>query len=333
MQRRIVRSVFASLVLGLGGISLASRAAASGPAVAIRSRLQEVGRSRTATTAVVELEWPLGRDQGAPEGRPFMAPRQARSQVPPAAPVDEASPPPPEPPPSSRTGPGRPAILVTPRLARAALRAASRAAGAGESWARLADLAGRARSSALLPELRLAGGRTTDEALRFAPTVDDPGRYTATGEARLFFEARLAWRLDRLVFADEELGVERLRGAWLAARAALARQVLGALVAWQRAALRVADADLDDASRAEALVDAVEAEITLDLLTGGWFSRNVRSVTAGTQTHPGPGAHAAVPGPAARCARGGAGAEWSGLVARRAASRLLGGSCVRPMCA
>lgn len=74
--------------------------------------------------------------------------------------------------------------------------------------------------------------------------------------------------------------MERLRGAWVAARAALARQVLAALVAWQRAALRSADPDADDAGRAEALVAAVEAEITLDLLTDGWFTGRVRSVTA-----------------------------------------------------
>lgn len=266
------------VVAGLTALAPGLALAAPGPSLGVRSRVERTGAARTAASAAIELTWPLGEARPPAAARPEPHTRQARSEE--GAPLPEESL-------AAAAGrgaespaPERPSIVITPELARGALRAAARAARSGESWTRLADLAGRTRTSAALPEVRLSGGRTTDESLRLAPTADDPTRYTSTGEARLFFEVRLTWRLDRLVFAGEELGVERLRGAWVAARAALARQVLAALVAWQRAALRSADPDADDAVRAEALVAAVEAEITLDLLTDGWFTGRVRSVTA-----------------------------------------------------
>jgi hypothetical protein len=125
--------------------------------------------------------------------------------------------------------------------------------------------------SAALPELRLRAAHSTDESLRLAPTTSDPYRYTQSGGADLAFEARLTWKLDRLVFADEELGVERLRGQRAAGRAQLVKQVLAALFAWQRAELRRLDPELSTEARVEAALRALEAVITLDVLTGGWF--------------------------------------------------------------
>lgn len=163
-------------------------------------------------------------------------------------------------------------LALSPALARAALRVALRTAGFPESRARLYSLQSRARSSALLPTLRLRAARTTDESLRLTPTIDDPYRYTQAGGASLLFEARMDWKLDRLIFADEELGVERLRNDRANAEARLADRVLKLLVAWQRARLRAGDTGLEPEQRALAGLEALEAEIYLDLLTDGWFS-------------------------------------------------------------
>ena len=163
-------------------------------------------------------------------------------------------------------------LVLSPHLARAVLRVALRAAGFPEWRARLYSLTSRARSSAILPTLRLRAARTTDESLRLTPTIDDPYRYTQAGGASLLFEARLDWKLDRLIFADEELGVERLQNDRANAEARLADRVLKLLVAWQRARLRVGDTSLEPERRALAALEALEAEIHLDLLTDGWFS-------------------------------------------------------------
>jgi hypothetical protein len=162
-------------------------------------------------------------------------------------------------------------LSLSPVLARATLRIALRAAGFPARRARLDSLLNRARSSALLPTLRLRAARTTDESLRLTPTIDDPYRYTQAGGASMLFEARLDWKLDRLLFADEELGIERLESDRVNAEARLADRVLKLLVVWQRGRLRAADASLEPEQRALAGLEALEAEIHLDLLTEGWF--------------------------------------------------------------
>jgi hypothetical protein len=209
--------------------------------------------------ALVALTIPLER---------FGAPRLAQTSEGPEvkeAPATEAAAP--------TTAPRRAAeVSLSPALARGALRVALRAAGFPARRARLDSLMSRARSSAILPTLRLRAARTTDESLRLTPTIDDPYRYTQAGGTSLLFEARLDWKLDRLLFADEELGVERLENDRMNAEARLADRVLKLLVAWQRGRLRAADSSLEPEQRALAGLEALEAEIYLDLLTEGWFS-------------------------------------------------------------
>lgn len=174
--------------------------------------------------------------------------------------------------PSAATYEAPPRLVLTPSLVRATLIAAQRASRDVSSAERLDSLASRAKSAALLPELGLRAARSTDETLRAAPTIDDPYRYTATGGADLAFEVRATWHLDRLVFADEELSVERLRNESEKARQKLREQVLAKLFAWQRALLRAASEGLPPEERAEAELLALEAELELDVLTAGWFS-------------------------------------------------------------
>jgi hypothetical protein len=167
------------------------------------------------------------------------------------------------------------AILLDAGLARQTVRAALRAAGFVGQSPRLDSLAVRARTSAILPDLRIRGGRSTDESIRWSPTVDDPRRYTQAGSAELFFDVQLTWQLDRLVFATAELRVEQLRRQRALAKARLVQRVLEALFSWQRARTQLAHATLLPEEQAAVALSQIEAEAVLDVLTAGWFSRQL----------------------------------------------------------
>ncbi len=166
-------------------------------------------------------------------------------------------------------------ILLDAGLARRTVRAALRAAGLARKSPRLDSLAARARASAVLPDLRIRGGRSTDESIRWSPTADDPQRYSQAGSAELFFDVQLTWQLDRLIFASAELRVEQLRRQRAVAKARLVQRVLEALFAWQRARTKLAHAALLPEERAAVALSQVEAEAVLDVLTAGWFSRHL----------------------------------------------------------
>jgi hypothetical protein len=170
------------------------------------------------------------------------------------------------------SGADRLALALTPELARETVRAAFVAAGLGQESRRHLSLSARARSSALLPQLRLRGGRSRDESLRLTPTSTDPYRFTQSGGWELFFEVQLSWKLDRLLFSTAELGIERLRRARALAQARLAERVLRLLFTWQRARIRLHQPGLLPEERAAAVVQQAEAEAMLNVFTGGWFA-------------------------------------------------------------
>jgi hypothetical protein len=165
-----------------------------------------------------------------------------------------------------------PAALLTPRLARGAVRHALAEAGYLNTRARLASLGTRARSSAALPEVGLRTSHTSGQTLRLTPTNDDPYRYVQAGTSELSLEARLTWHLDRLVFASEEVHIERLQHERDAAERRLIDYVLERLVQWRRGLVRAADPNLEPDARETAELEAVAAAVELDVLTGGWFS-------------------------------------------------------------
>jgi hypothetical protein len=171
---------------------------------------------------------------------------------------------------------------VTPRVARAAVEAAWRAASLGTDDARLDAIVARARWSAVLPETRLRAIRFDDQRLSTDATTDASRLRDSTG-ANVGLEARLTWRLDRLLYADDEPSFERMRLERHDARARIAGRVLEALFHWHRAWLEVrwAQAASRDAreppnrpsrDEVESALRVMEAEATLDVLTGGWFT-------------------------------------------------------------
>ena len=165
--------------------------------------------------------------------------------------------------------------LVTPGLARAAVRAALSASRQSEAWGRLQSLETRARTSAWMPDLAVRVARNTDESLRLSPTIDEPYHYTAAGGVGWWIDSRLTWHFDRLVFDTHELAVERLRLEHAERTGKLVTKVLATLFGWQRAVLKAEDPKATEEEVERAELDRAEAEILLDQLTGGWFVREL----------------------------------------------------------
>jgi hypothetical protein len=166
-----------------------------------------------------------------------------------------------------------PAFVVTPQMARAAIAAALEHAGLDAATGRVDRLATRSRTSSLLPELRLRVTRQLDDSQVLSPTEYDPDRVTATVKASWWFEARATFRLDKLVFADEEVALERMREERIEAGKKLRERVLATLFAWQKAMRLRDDPSAEPEARTKAEWEVIEAEVTLDVLTGGWFGR------------------------------------------------------------
>jgi hypothetical protein len=165
-------------------------------------------------------------------------------------------------------------IGVSARLARACVGAAWRAQGLDVDEGRLDAIVTRARMSALLPEARLRAVRFEDARLSL-DTSTDTSRWRDSAGANIGFEARLTWRFDRLVYADDEPSLERIRIEHRDARTRIAGKVIDALVHWQRAVLdwrTLSPTQLGTRDEAEVSIRVVEAEAVLDVLTAGWFS-------------------------------------------------------------
>jgi len=208
----------------------------------------------------------------------FAAPRPTRveprlAEGPPKKEAESAPAPPPRAPPPPDTP--VPAPVLTPGLARGAVRHALESAGYLQARSRLASLAARSRSSAVLPELGLRTYRSSGQLLRLTPTAYDPYRYTQAGTSELSIEARLTWHLDRLVFADEEVSLERLQIERDAAERRLIDYVLERLSLWQRGRVRAADPNTEPEQRDTADLAALAAAVELDVLTDGWFSQAI----------------------------------------------------------
>jgi hypothetical protein len=151
---------------------------------------------------------------------------------------------------------------------RAIVAAAERAQGVSSGFGRLDALAGRARTSGLLPELRLRATRYVDDRAQ-VDALADQSRLTDTSSKNLGLEARLTFRLDRVVFADEEPALERTRLEVAAYRAKVSQKALDLLFRHYRARVLASDGGPD---HDEAIAREAELAAALDALTGGYFA-------------------------------------------------------------
>jgi len=263
MQRREGKTGFgAMLMLGLPLERLGAHAAKrKTPAAHASSRAvaETAAPDRVAKIDKADMPAPVTSAPSAAEAAPLATPM----------PSGDAAPKP-----SGSRSPPDSAPHISPRDAREAIDHALERAHLVEPEARIDALAARARISALLPELRLRVTRSLDESQTVSPTEYDPTRTTASGGSGLWLEARATFRLDRLVFADEEVALERTRRERSEAQSKLIARVLALLFAWQRAATLERDAGASPEEQLASMLARVEAEVELDVVTGGWFSRS-----------------------------------------------------------
>jgi hypothetical protein len=168
-------------------------------------------------------------------------------------------------------------LALSTRVTRACVIAAWRAAGLGIDDSRLDAIVSRARWSAVLPETRLRAIRYDDAQLSL-DTSTDTSRLRDSSGANVGLEARLTWRFDRLLYADDEPQFERIRLEQRDARSRLASKVLEALFHWQRAALdfrTLPPSQQGTREEAEVRLRLLEAEAALDVLTNGQFSPQI----------------------------------------------------------
>jgi hypothetical protein len=165
-------------------------------------------------------------------------------------------------------------LALTPRLARACVEAAWRAGGFAGDESALDAIISRAHLSAALPEARIRAVRYDDATLSLDGGTDT-SRLRDWAGANLGLEARLTWRLDRLLYVDDEPAFERIRLEHRDARGRIATKVLEALFHWQRAMLdlrTLPPTQIGTRDEADVLLRVMEAEAALDVLTDGWFA-------------------------------------------------------------
>jgi hypothetical protein len=144
-----------------------------------------------------------------------------------------------------------------------------------ERIARLSGLSDRARSSAWLPELKFRAGRNSDQTLRLTPTTDDPDRWALSGGSGFRLEGEVRWQFDRVVFASEEVPIERMRLVFEQQRQKGILEVLDWVFRWQIAMMRRSDPEASPSDRLQAVLSAEQTAAALDVLSGGWFTAHV----------------------------------------------------------
>jgi hypothetical protein len=216
------------------------------------------GQSDNSLVAMLTLPLGTTRVPGS-NARPLAAAKKGEIA---AEPPPELAPTAPQPPLARSRAAPQDSVLIQ-RL----LDGAMRTSGVAQALERLSSLATRQRNAALLPTVLLRAGRNAD--LRATSTTDDLGTTNedATSAARVYYEARLTFRLDRIAAGDDEATLERLRQDLIAQRTKLFREVVGELNRRNRA-LRVLQTSDDATVREEALDDATAANATLFALTG-----------------------------------------------------------------
>lgn len=155
-------------------------------------------------------------------------------------------------------------LQLTTALSQKTVEMAIKHAGLAESAA--SALTTRSRLAALLPETRVRLAQSSD--LRDDGDSTPSSSSPTSADSRFYWEGRAAWRLDHLIYSGDEPALERIRIDESEAKARVAHRALEALFAWERARLDAASGD-----SAEASLRLRESECTLDVLTGGWFSR------------------------------------------------------------
>lgn len=146
------------------------------------------------------------------------------------------------------------------------------AEGHAASMAHLTSLRRRSRSSGLVPELRLRGVIGFDQDVSQKDTGGlYPGDSTTRGGRDSLVEARLTFRLDRLVYGDQEATLFQKRRDLEVDAQKRARNSVHTLVEWMTALRRSRDESLLFDEWLKAQGEEQQALLSLYLATDGWF--------------------------------------------------------------
>ncbi len=146
------------------------------------------------------------------------------------------------------------------------------AQGFQNEQARMARLVKRSRRSGLVPELRLRGVYGFDQTTSLADATGIyPGETTTRGGRDSLAEVRLAFRLDRLVYGDQETTLERHRTTQKEAQKKVAQTAVDLVLKWWQAERATENPELLPDEHEALVLRAEQALVSLYLLTDGWF--------------------------------------------------------------
>jgi hypothetical protein len=144
--------------------------------------------------------------------------------------------------------------------------------------AEVASWRGRARISALLPQLRVAVDYNTDadDTRTFTSATSEP-RQVVGNDQKAGYELRASWDLDEVVFNRSEIQVRRAVVNASRQRDNVVSEVTKIFFSRRRAQVDLLLAeDLSAKARVKAELRIAELTAYLDGLTGGWFSKQIR---------------------------------------------------------
>lgn len=155
------------------------------------------------------------------------------------------------------------------------LVAAIKASRLAEKWnakkTRLDEMVRRAKISAALPRLGIRVTHLLDQSASSSPTSYDPWRTTSRDGTSMWLEARANWSLGRLLFASEELQVERWRQKNQRQRRRQQRRLIRQLQAWQKSMLALHYLVESPADCWKHWLREQQLAASLQRLTRGWF--------------------------------------------------------------
>lgn len=275
---------FVCLVTALGLTSAAAAQSVHVDAPPTDSGRFEValrGRAERSSAGAGQAVWltvalPLDRlAMSGGDGRALLA--EPALAAPPSSPPPESTQPPGAAPPRAADASPGPSLSFAQlrtlsEFTRRATLVALAVSGVAAERRHLDSLAVRARRSAILPELRLRVVRSSDQALRLAPTADDPFRASQVDAAGVVLEGAATFHLERLLFSHDELAIQRLRVRAAELGLKLEARVQASVFGLFQARELGCASDPSDPARARAGLRALELFTDLDQLTSGWFS-------------------------------------------------------------
>ena len=156
------------------------------------------------------------------------------------------------------------------QLAQRAARVAIHTAGLAPDDSDVDGLATRARLASLLPEISL---RATGSQSGVRDYSADTGTVSESDYGPGFsVQGVVTFHLDKLAYSGQEARIERLRIERLEARTRVTQRVIDEVGKWQRATLEERDEPDGSPQHLDAVVRRTNAQMALDVWTGGWFS-------------------------------------------------------------